>query len=122
MKDKSKNPIVFKSQDFAVRIAKLYRYLAENKKEYVMSKQLLKSGTSIGANVFEAVEGQSRADFRSKINIALKEANETLYWIVILRKSEYLTEIEYNSLYPEAEELKRILVSIVKSTGENNSE
>ena len=122
MKEKSNNPIVIKSQNFAVRIAKLYRYLADNKKEYVMSKQLLKSGTSIGANVFEAVEGQSRADFRSKMSIALKEANETLYWIIILRKSDYLTEKEYNSLYPEAEELKRILVSIVKSTGEDYSE
>ncbi len=87
-----------------------------------MSKQLLKSGTSIGANVFEAVEGQSRADFRAKMSIALKEANETLCWITILKQSDYLSLKEYNSLYPEAEELKRILVSIVKNTGDKKSE
>ncbi len=83
-----------------------------------MSKQLLRCGTSISANVFEAVEGSSRADFLNKMNIALKESNETLYWLLILSKSGYLSEKEYASIYPEAEELKRMVASIVKSTKE----
>ena len=116
------NPIMNKSLDFAVKIAKFYRFLTVSKKEFVMSKQLLKCGTSIGANVYEAVEGQSRADFRAKMNIALKEANETLYWITVLKNSEYITKKDFNSLYPQAEELKKILVKIVKSSGEDKSE
>ena len=82
------NLIVLKSRDFAIRIIKLYQYLQQDKKEYVIAKQLLKSGTSIGANVKEAVRGQSKADFSAKMNIALKEASETEYWLDILHATD----------------------------------
>ncbi len=116
------NIIISKSIDFAVRIAKLYRYLTETKHEYVMSKQLLRSGTSIGANAFEAVDGQSRSDFLAKMNISLKETNETMYWVVVLYKAEYLSESEYISINEDVVELKKILTSIVKKTKQDISE
>lgn len=114
------NVVIQKSIDFAVRIANLYKYLTQEKKEYVMSKQLLRCGTSIGANAFEAVEGQSRADFLSKMNIALKESSETLYWLTVMNRSGYLTEDEYNSINDDAVELNKLLSSIVKSTKEKS--
>lgn len=86
-----------KSFDFALRIIKLFQYLSEDKKEYVLSKQLLRSGTSIGANIRESEHAQSRADFIHKLSISLKEANETDYWIELLFKSGYLEEKEYKS-------------------------
>ncbi len=101
-----------KSFDFAIRIVKLYRYLCEEKKEYVLSKQLLRSGTSIGANVTEAQRGQSKPDFYSKMAIALKEANETHYWIRLLHASEYLNDKEYSSLNSDINEIISILVAI----------
>jgi four helix bundle protein len=107
---------VDKSYAFAVRIVKLYQYLTDAKKEFVLSKQLLRSGTSIGANVREGEEGQSRADFLAKFNIALKEANETLYWIDLLHDTDFLNESEYESIYADCLELKKLLVSIVKTT------
>ncbi|ABO50762.1 conserved hypothetical protein [Desulforamulus reducens MI-1] len=110
------NIIVDKSFEFAVRIVRLYQYLCKEKKEFVLSKQLLRCGTSIGANVNEAQNGQSKADFGSKMNIALKEANETLYWINLLHATEYITKSQYESIQKDAEELKRLLVSICKST------
>ena len=116
------NIIISKSIDFAVRIAKLYRYLTETKHEYVMSKQLLRSGTSIGANAFEAVDGQSRSDFLAKMNISLKETNETMCWVVVLYKAEYLSESEYISINEDVVELKKILTSIVKKTKQDISE
>ena len=94
------NIIEVKSFNFAVRIVKLYKYLTAKKKEYVLSNQLLKSETSIGANVCEAQKGQSQADFNAKMNIALKEANETDYWLRLLRTTEYISEKEYNSIKP----------------------
>ena len=89
------NIIVDKSFSFAVRIVNVYKHLTQLQKEYVMSKQLLRCGTSIGANIAEAQRGQSKADFRAKMSIALKEANETDYWIRLLYKTEYLNDTQY---------------------------
>ncbi len=111
----SGNIVADKSFSFAVRVVKLYRHLCEAHKEFVLSKQLLRSGTSIGANVKEAMRGQSKADFGTKMNIALKEASETEYWIELLYKTELLNEKEYESIQPECRELIKILTSIVKS-------
>lgn len=109
------NVIMVKSMDFAIRIVNLYKYLCSEKQEYVMSKQLLKSGTSIGANVREADEGISRADFLSKIYIALKEARETGYWIELLYRTDYLTLQEYQSVQADCLELVKILATICKT-------
>ena len=108
-----------KSLAFAKRIAKLYRFLVDKKKETIMSKQILRSGTNIGANIREGLFAQSRKDFISKMNIALKEAGETDYWIEILYSADYLTEMEYKSLKNDNDELIRMLSSIVKTTKEN---
>ena len=107
-----------KSFRYAIRIVNLYKYLRGKKKEFVLSKQLLRSGTSIGANVAEAQQAQSRADFLSKINIALKEAAETEYWLRLLRATDYMAEKEFRSIYDDCEQVKKLLVSIVKSTKE----
>ena len=104
-----------KSSAFSVRIVNLYKHLNEKKKECVLSKQLLKSGTSIGANVAEAKQAQSAADFVSKMNIALKETSETKYWISLLGSTGFLTEAEFTSILADCVELEKILVSIVKS-------
>lgn len=109
------NIIVVKSKDFAIRIVKLYKYLNENKKEYVLSKQLLKSGTSIGANVKEAIRGQSKSDFYAKMNIALKEASETEYWLEILKETEYIDDVSFKSIYADCQEILKILMSITKT-------
>ena len=112
------NIVEEKSFQFAIRIVRLYQYLRSKKKEFVLSKQLLRSGTSIGANVAEAQQAQSRADFLSKINIALKEAAETEYWLRLLRATDYMAEKEFRSIYDDCEQVKKLLVSIVKSTKE----
>ena len=113
------NPIENRSYQFALRIVKAYKYLTRQKEEYVLSKQMLRSGTSIGAMMREAKFAQSRADFINKASIALKEANETLYWIELLHDSEYIDDLSFNSLHQEADELTAILASIVKTTKEN---
>ena len=110
------NIIEIKSFDFAVRIVNLYKYLTDIKKEYVLSKQLLRSGTSIGANVAEAEQAQSRPDFVSKMNIALKETSETKYWIKLLKTTDFLSEKEISSLLANCVELEKLLVSIIKSS------
>lgn len=110
-----KSIIEVKSFDFAIRIVKLYKYLCEEKKEYVLSKQLLRSGTSIGANVSEAQRGQTKPDFYAKIAISLKEANETRYWIRLLHATEYLNDQEYSSLHSDINEIISILVAICNS-------
>ena len=110
------NPIEEKSFEFAVRIVKLRSHLCGNKNEYVLSQQLLRSGTSVGANVSEAQRAQSPADFLSKMSIALKEANETDYWLRLLYKTEYLTAAEYNSISADTLELIKMLSSICKTT------
>ena len=105
-----------KSFDFAVRIVNLYRFLTEEKKEYVLSKQILRSGTSIGANVSEGEKGQSKADFYSKMSIALKEANETKYWLRLLYKTEFLSNSQFESIIADNDELIALLTSICKTT------
>ena len=105
-----------KSFLFSVRIVKLARYLQEEKKEYILSKQLIRSGTSIGANIVEAQQAQSRADFISKLSIALKEASETNYWLRLLNATEYLSETEFSSIIADCKEIERILTSIIKTT------
>lgn len=111
-----KNVIQSKSFDFAVRIVKLCRHLAENKKERVLSKQLLRSGTSIGANIEEAIGGTSRSDFANKLAIAYKEARETSYWLRLLAKTDYLTQKQFSSIHADTEELLKLLFSIRKTT------
>ena len=113
---KTENVIQTKSYAFAVRIVRLYQHLSVEKKEYVLSKQVLRCGTSIGANVEEAIGGQSRADFVSKMSIAYKEARETSYWLRILKDTDYLTVSQFDSIHADAEELCRIIASIQKST------
>ena len=110
------NLIVDKSKTFAVRIIKLYQYLCDDKKEYVLSKQLLRSGTSIGANVKEAIRGQSKADFSAKMNIALKEASETEYWLELLFETDYLSKSQFDSIHGDCVELLKLLTSIVKTS------
>jgi four helix bundle protein len=112
------NIIKEKSFKFAVKIVNLYKYLMEEKKEFVLSKQILRSGTSIGANVNEALQGQSKKDFLSKMNISLKECVETLYWIELLYETKYFDEETKQSIYTDCYELKRVLSSIVKTTKE----
>ena len=110
-----------KSLAFAKRIAKCYRFLFDKKGETVMSKQLLRCGTSIGANVREGQYAQSKKDFISKMNIALKEAGETDYWLDVIHSASYFTDEEYASLDADNKELLRMLASIVKTSKENNS-
>ncbi|MBQ6250382.1 four helix bundle protein [Ruminococcus sp.] len=109
------NLIVDKSKSFALRIIKLYKYLVSEKKEYILSKQILRCGTSIGANVKEAIRGQSKADFYSKMNIALKEASETEYWLELLHESDYIESVHFQSIYSDCQELLKILMSITKT-------
>ncbi len=106
-----------KSMAFAKRIVKLYQYLTVEKKEFIMSKQLLRCGTSIGANIAEAVYGSSRKDFTAKLYIALKECAETLYWLELLHECEYITTSMYTSLQADCEELRKILSSSTKTLG-----
>ncbi len=117
---KTDNLVQTKSYAFAVRIVRLYQHLSVKKKEYVLSKQVLRSGTSVGANVEEAIGGQSRADFVAKLSIAYKEARETSYWLRLLKDTEYLTEPEFESIHADAEELCRIIGAIQKSTKGNS--
>lgn len=110
------NIIEEKSLDFAIRIVNLYKYLTNEKNEFILSKQILKSGTSIGANISEAQRGQSRADFYTKNTIALKEANETKYWLTLLHRTDYISSDQYESLYSDLAELLKILTAICKSS------
>jgi four helix bundle protein len=113
------NPVRDKSFRFALRIVKLYQYLKEEKKEYVLSKQVLRSGTAIGSLVRESQYAESKADFIHKLAIALKEANETDYWIELLFQSGYLEQKSYQSIHTDIEELLKLLTSIIKTTKEN---
>ena len=110
------NAIIEKSMEFAVRIVNLYKYLQKEKNESVMSKQLLRSGTGIGANAREGIYGQSRGDFLSKMSIALKECSETEYWLELLSRTGYLNEQEYESIKSDCSEIAKMLTAIVKST------
>ena len=111
----SDNAIVSKSKAYALRIIKLYQYLNDEKREYVISKQVLRSGTSIGANVRESQRAQSRADFYAKLSIALKEADETMYWLELLNGSGYIDKAAFDSIYKDCEELLKMLVAITKT-------
>ena len=109
------NIIVIKSKAFALRIIELYRFLCENQKEYILSKQILKSGTSIGANVKEAIRGESKPDFYHKMNIALKEASETEYWLELLYEGRFIQENLFKSIYSDCQELIKILMAITRN-------
>jgi len=114
------NVIVDKSKAFAVRIIRLYQFLKKEKKEYELSVQMLNSGTSIGANVKEAIRGQSTKDFRAKLNIALKEASETEYWLELLVETDYIDQKQFDSIYNDCIELIKILTAILKSSEDNS--
>ena len=109
------NAILGKSKDFALRIIRLYRYLVDIKHEYVLSKQLLRSGTSIGANTREATRGYSKPDFYSKLGIALKEADESAYWLELLYESSIIDEDQFQSIYKDCDEIISLLVAIKKT-------
>ena len=111
----SKNCIAEKSFEFAVRIVNLSKFLTAEHKEYILSKQLLRSGTSIGANVAEAQRGQSHADFLAKMSIALKEASETYYWLKLLYRTSYLSKSQFDSLEQDIQEILSILIAICKT-------
>ena len=114
------NAIRDKNYKFAIRIVKPYKYLKEEKSEYILSKQLLRCGTSVEANVSEAQRGQTKADFSAKMYIALKEAEESSYWIMLLKKAGFLSEKEFGSIDADCEELIRLLTSITKSSAPRN--
>ena len=120
MSEMKENIVMNKSYAFALRIIKLYKYLITEKKEFVLSKQVLRSGTAVGALIKEAEHAQSKADFINKMNIALKEANETEYWIMLLQDSDYLEEKETISIRVEISELIKLLASIVKTSKLNH--
>ena len=114
MKD---NPLKDKSYAFALRVVKLYQYLTKTQKEYVLSKQVLRSGTSVGANIVEANGAISKADFSAKMSIAYKEILETKYWLELLRDSGYIESSWFDELFVDADELAKMLFSVLKSTG-----
>lgn len=124
-KIKSESIIAGKAYSFALEIIRIYKKLVESKKEFVLSKQLLRSGTSIGANINEAISGQSKRDFVYKMNISLKEARETNYWLNLLKDSDYINLDEFTSLNNKCDEIIKILTSIIITTKEryftNNS-
>lgn len=117
---RQENIIEEKSFKFAIRVVNLYKFLCREKQEYILSKQLLRSGTSIGANVKEAEKGQSKADFGAKMTIALKEANETVYWLQLLSATEYITTSQAESIIADCEELIKLLVAITKTIYNKN--
>jgi four helix bundle protein len=119
MNEMKENVVKIKSFAFALRVVKMYQYLQSEKKEFVLSKQLLRSGTAIGALVREAEQAESKADFIHKMAIAQKEANETDYWIELLFQSTYLDETQYKSIIADVIELKKLLASIILTAKEN---
>ena len=114
------NTVLCKSKQFAVRIVRLNQYLQSQKQEHTLSKQLLRSGTSIGANVREASQAVSRADFINKLSIALKESVETEYWLELLYETDYLSNAEFQSIYKENNELTKILTAIINTSKRND--
>lgn len=110
------NPIVEKSKKIALRIVHLYKELTDNRKEFVLSKQILRSGTSIGANVRESQRGESKADFIHKLSISLKEADETQYWLELLLEGDFITKEEFNSFNEDVSEIIRLLTAIIKTS------
>lgn len=116
----AKSIVQEKADAFAVRVVKAYKYITNEKREYVMSKQLYRSGTSVQANIAEAQYAQSHKDFINKMSIALKEANESRRWIGLLHKTEYINDREYKSIYGDVNEIVMILISIIRK-GKNNN-
>jgi len=117
--NEKQNPLKDKSFQFALKIIKLYTFISEQKREYVMNKQLLRSGTSIGANIREAQNVQSKVDFIHKLSISQKECNETLYWLELLHKSDFLEEKEFTTIHGDANELLKMLLSSILTTKQN---
>ena len=115
-----KSIIKDKSFAFAVRIVRLYKHMCENKKEYVLSKQLLRSGTAVGVLVREAQNAESKADFIHKLGIAQKECDETTYWLELLKETDYLTDKEFESINSEATELLKMIRSAIITSKKNN--
>lgn len=113
------NVIKNKSFEFAIRIVKLYQYLCNDKKEFVLSKQLLRSGTSVGAMVRESEHSESKADFIHKLSIAQKEINETIYWLELLKDTDYLTQEQFESINNNATEIIKLITSIIKTAKSN---
>ncbi len=118
----NENVIKEKSFRFAIRVVNLCKYLKNEKKEYILSKQLMRSGTSIGANVRESQNAESKADFIHKLAISQKEADETLYWLELLKETNYITDEEFNSLEADARELLKIIRSIILSVKKNKKD
>ena len=116
---KDNNILAEKSLDFGVRTVNCYKFLCKEQKEFVMSKQMYRSGTSIGANIHEGLQAQSKPDFISKMGIALKETSETSYWLKLLVRTEYINQTMYQSLSADCDELSRLLTAIIKSAREN---
>ena len=114
-----KNVIKDKSFDFAVRVVQLYQFMVSEKKEFVLSKQLLRSGTSVGAMVREAEHAESKPDFKHKLSIAQKEINETIYWLELLQATDYLSLSEFESINSDAVEIIKLLTTIIKTTKSN---
>ena len=110
------NPVVQKSKAFAIRIIRLYQHLTTEKKEFILSKQMIRSGTSIGANIRESIRAQSTADFQSKMQIALKAADETEYWLELLKETDYISEKAADSMIADCEEMIRLIAAIVKTS------
>ena len=115
----TENVIKNKSFDFAIRVVKLYKSLCETKKEFVLSKQLLRSGTAVGAMVREAEHAESKADFKHKMSIAQKEINESIYWLELLKETDHLTNEQFQSINTDAVEIIKLLTSILKSVKNN---
>ena len=113
------NVVKVKSFAFAVRVVKLYQYLCTEKREFVLSKQLLRSGTSVGAMVREAEHAESKTDFKHKMGIAQKEINESIYWLELLKETEYVTQEQFESIYADAIEIIKLITSIIKTTKAN---
>jgi len=112
---KQDNIILEKSKNFAIRAIRLYQHLCKEKNEFVLSKQLLRSATSIGANVREAHNSMSNAEFKVKLNIALKEAGETEYWLELLQETDYITSEQFQSIYQDCNEVNKLLIAIIKT-------
>ena len=120
-RDMEGNPLVAKALDFSVRIINLFKLLRSNRHETIMSKQILRSGTSVGANASEALAAESTEDFIHKLTISLKEANETKYWIILLHRTQYITDDEYKSIMTDCQDLRKLIGSIISTTKRNRS-
>lgn len=120
LKNKKENPVQLKSYQFAVRIVNMYQHLSKEKREFILSKQVLRSGTSIGANIEEALGAGSNRDFVNKLRLAYKEARETKYWLRLLKDTDYIEDKSFESIYKDCEEVLKLLFSIINKTTSKN--